>query len=283
MYDNTSKLLINQFCKDFTEWLIGEPIELNEMQPTELYYEPIRADGVVLLKNDNLICHWEFQTNPDKYMAYRMLDYYVRLLGLYPDCQILQTVIYLRETTSELVSCDFYQDAHTTHQFRVMRIWEEEAETLMNLPGLLPYAVLGKTNNREKLLRQVAQKIEQIPDAQQRSNLTAGAAIFAGLKLDQQLINQIFRRDFMQGSVIYDQIFQEGEAIGEARGEAIGERAMMMKMLNRRLGLDGSSKTLPISLQSQIESLSLSKINSLAEVLLDFSDLADLEEWLSRH
>jgi predicted transposase YdaD len=80
----------------------------------------------------------------------------------------------------------------TTHQFRVIRLWEEEAETLMNLPGLLPYAVLGKTNNREQVLRQVAQLIEQIPDAQQRSNLTAGAAIFAGLKLDQQLINQLF-------------------------------------------------------------------------------------------
>jgi predicted transposase YdaD len=65
MYDNTSKLLISQFCTDFTEWLIEEPIaslapeaiELEEVQPTELYYEPIRADGVVLLKNDNLICH----------------------------------------------------------------------------------------------------------------------------------------------------------------------------------------------------------------------------------
>jgi hypothetical protein len=31
--------------------------ELNEIQPTELYYELIRADSVVLLKNDNLICH----------------------------------------------------------------------------------------------------------------------------------------------------------------------------------------------------------------------------------
>jgi predicted transposase YdaD len=72
MYDSTSKLLISQFCTDFTEWLLGEPIKLNEMQPTELYYEPIRADSVVLLKNDNLICHWEFQTNPDKYMVYRI-------------------------------------------------------------------------------------------------------------------------------------------------------------------------------------------------------------------
>jgi hypothetical protein len=53
------------------------------MQPTELYYEPIRADGVVLLKNDKL----------------------------------------------------------------------------------------GKTKNREKVLRQIAQIIDQIPDAQERSNL----------------------------------------------------------------------------------------------------------------
>jgi predicted transposase YdaD len=126
--------------------------ELNEMQPTELYYEPIRADGVVLLKNDNLICHWEFQTSPDKYMTYRMLDYYVRLLLLYPECRILQTVIYLRETTSELVSCDFYQDSQISYQFRVIRLWEEEAEMLMSLPGLLPYAVLGKTTDRIQLI-----------------------------------------------------------------------------------------------------------------------------------
>jgi predicted transposase YdaD len=53
MYNNTSKLLISQFCTDFTEWLIGEPIKLSEMQPTELYYEPIKADSVVLLENDN--------------------------------------------------------------------------------------------------------------------------------------------------------------------------------------------------------------------------------------
>jgi predicted transposase YdaD len=187
--------------------------------------------------------------------ALPILDYYVRLRGLHPDCQILQTVIYLRKTESDLVSQDYYRDTKTIHEFQVIRIWEEDAETLMNFPGLLPYAVLGITKNREQLLRQVAQRIDQIPDAQQRSNLTAGAAIFAGLELDQQLINQILRRDIMQGSVIYDQIVQESEARGEARGE----RAMMMKMLNRRLKIDSNSKakSLPIALITQIETLSL--------------------------
>jgi hypothetical protein len=55
----------------------------------------------------------------------------------------------------------------------------------------------------------------------------------------------------MQGSVIYDQIVQESEARGE--------RAMMMKMLNRRLKIDSNSKakSLPIALITQIETLSL--------------------------
>jgi predicted transposase/invertase (TIGR01784 family) len=270
MYDNTSKLLISQFCTDFTEWLLGEPLQLNEMQPTELYYEPIRADGVVLLKNDNLICHWEFQTDPDKNMIYRMLDYYVRLLLLYPECRILQTVIYLRETTSELVSCDFYQDSQISYQFRVIRIWEEEAEMLMSLPGLLPYAVLGKTTDHVQLIRNVAQLIDQIPDAQERSNLTAGAAIFAGLKLDQQIINQIFRRDVMQGSVIYDQIVQESEARGEARGK----RDLLIKQLTRRVGI------LSAEITEQIESLSLERVEDLGVALLDFTSIDDLTGWL---
>jgi predicted transposase YdaD len=191
---------------------------------------------------------------------------------LYPGCQLLQTVIYLRETTSELVFRDFYQDAHTTHQFRVIRLWEEEA--LMNLPGLLPYAVLGKTTDRVQLIRQVAQRIEQIPDAQQRSNLTAGAAIFAGLKLDQQLINQVFRRDLMQGSVIYDQIFQEGEARGETRGEARGKRKLLIKQLTRRVG------ALSTDLVEQVEALSLERVEDLGVALLDFTSMDDLLGWL---
>jgi predicted transposase YdaD len=141
----------------------------------------------------------------------------------------------------------------------------------MNLPGLLPYAVLGKTNNREQVLRQVAQIIEQIPDSQQRSNLTAGAAIFAGLKLDQQPINQLFRRDFMQGSVIYDQIFQEGEARGEVRWK----RDLLIKQLTRRVGV------LSAEIVRRVEGLPLERVEDLGVALLDFASVDDLLSWFA--
>jgi hypothetical protein len=48
------------------------------------------------------------------------------------------------------------------------------------------------------------------------------------------------------------------------------------------LGLDGSSKTktLPIALQSQLETLSLEQVEALGEALLDFTSIVDLKKWL---
>jgi predicted transposase YdaD len=232
MYDKTSELLINQFCADYTTWLLGTPVELTKMEATELccepirvnkivldsqscadytrwllgtpveladmqitdlYYQPIINDGLVLLKNDSLICHWEFQTDPDLNTAYRMIDYYVRLRGKYPDHRILQIVVYLQETCSDQVFNNCYRDKATFHEFGVVRLWEEEPEKLMVLPGLLPLAVLARTNNEVGLLKRVAELIEQLPSAQDRSNLMSAMATLAELKLEKNVINQVLR------------------------------------------------------------------------------------------
>jgi predicted transposase YdaD len=36
MFDNVSKFLIEQYSPDFASWLIGEPIALTELSPSEL-------------------------------------------------------------------------------------------------------------------------------------------------------------------------------------------------------------------------------------------------------
>ncbi|MDX2254571.1 MAG: DUF4351 domain-containing protein [Pseudanabaenaceae cyanobacterium bins.39] len=48
----------------------------------------------------------------------------------------------------------------------------------------------------------------------------------------------------------------------------------MLRLLNRRCG------QLPIAKQAQIKSLPIATIESLAEALLDFKGMADLEAWL---
>jgi len=56
-----------------------------------------------------------------------------------------------------------------------------------------------------------------------------------------------------------------------------GEKALILRQLTRQVG------SVPESLQTQIESLSLIQLEDLGEALLEFSCLEDLENWLQTH
>jgi predicted transposase YdaD len=80
--------------------------------------------------------------------------------------------------------------------------------------------------------------------------------------------------DFTQ-SVAYHEIFGRGEAQGEARGEARGEAKVTLRQLSRRCG------PLSAEQESVIRSLPLERLEALAEALLDFEGMADLNTWLA--
>jgi predicted transposase YdaD len=69
---------------------------------------------------------------------------------------------------------------------------------------------------------------------------------------------------------------QETRFYQEAKEDGREEegRALVLRLLDRRFGV------LPEFLSSQIANLSLTQIESLAEALLDFQTLSDLEAWL---
>ncbi|WP_374703951.1 hypothetical protein [Nostoc sp. CENA543] len=61
MYDNICKFIAENFKDDLATWLLGSPIKLTELSPTELSNEPIRADSLILLQSDNLVLHTELR------------------------------------------------------------------------------------------------------------------------------------------------------------------------------------------------------------------------------
>ena len=63
------------------------------------------------------------------------------------------------------------------------------------------------------------------------------------------------------------------EEIGYERGE----RSLILRQLNRRIG------TIPDRTIDQINKLSLTRLESLGEALLDFSAIEDLANWLETH
>lgn len=90
----------------------------------------------------------------------------------------------------------------------------------------------------------------------------------------------------MRESVIYQEILQEGVQQGLQQGVQQGlqqgvqqglqqgEQTIVMRLLERRFG------SLPSQLKDQVANLASPQLEELADVLLSFSEMADLESWL---
>lgn len=274
-FDSVCKFIAENFTADVTTWLLGEPVELARLEPSELLSSPIYADTLVLLESRSLILHIEFQVEPKPELPFRMADYAIRSFRRFPgpEKRLRQVVVYLRQSQSPLVYQTTFERDGMRHEFEVIRIWEVPASRFQELPGLLPFAVLAQTSNPEETLRWVVEQIEGISDRSQRGEVAASAAILAGLVLDKRLIRSVLREDVMKESVVYQDIV----ATAEERGRREEGLSLVMRQLERRVG------KLSPSLQKRVGELSLATLEELGVELLDFSGEADLAAWLRSH
>jgi predicted transposase/invertase (TIGR01784 family) len=209
--------MAEMFSVDFANWLLGSPVNLTQLKPTELSLEPIRADSLIFLQSDDLVLHLEFQTEGDPDIPFRMADYRLRLYRKFPNKEVRQIVIYLSKTNSELVYQNTFELPQLTHRFEVIRLWEQPTEIFLNAPGLFPFAVLSRTNAPVETLTQVAATIDEMDNRRVQSNVAASTAVLSGLLLNQEVIKRVLRKEIMRESVIYQEILAEGEQKGEKK------------------------------------------------------------------
>jgi hypothetical protein len=62
---------------------------------------------------------------------------------------------------------------------------------------------------------------------------------------------------------------------GIVQGRELGERSLVIKQLTRKIG------NLSPELLARVNSLSIDRVEALAEDLLDFTSMSDLERWLA--
>jgi predicted transposase/invertase (TIGR01784 family) len=160
-------------------------------------------------------------------------------------------VIYLKPTTSELVCQTSFTLENTRHDFQVIRLWEQPASLFLQYRGLIPFAALGQSESPAEMLRQATQIMNQIEDSTTQANLMAASAILAGLRLEQDVIYSLVRRDIMQESVIYRSIQEEAEARAEARKQ----REIALNLLRGSVDIDliASSTGLSIAEVQQLQ------------------------------
>ena len=269
MYDNVCKFLAENFSSDFARWVFGEPKGLTLLSPTELFVEPIRADALILLQSSEVVLHLEFQTQPDEAIPFRMADYRLRVHRRYPNKDMRQLVIYLKSTGSELVRQNVFTISGMRHEFEVIRLWEQPYFDLLQFPGLLPLAVLGRTNDRTQTLREVSSLINNLKDRKEQSNIAAATSLLAGLVLKKDVIRAVLREEIMQESVIYQDIKEQGIQQGQS--------TLVLRQLKRRIGEVESED------QTRITGLSVEQLEALGDALLDFSNRDDLLAWFANN
>ena len=256
MFDNICKFLTENFSEDYATWLLGRPVQLTKLSPTELSLEPIRADSLILEQSEDLVLHLEFQTEPDETMGFRMLDYRVRVYRRFPTKIMHQVVIYLKPTKSALVYQDSFQLGETNHHYRVIRLWEESSDLFLKSRGLLSLAVLTKSQDTTVRLREIAQILDKIEDKRLKSNLMAATAVFAGLVIKPEIIKTILRSDAMKESAFYQDILQEGRLEGRLEGEREGKLKVGQQLLQLGMSLAQVAQVTGLSQEELQQSLS---------------------------
>lgn len=77
-----------------------------------------------------------------------------------------------------------------------------------------------------------------------------------------------------QQTRVYQEAKAEGRTEGRTEGRIEGERALALRQLTRKLG------DLRPEIAARVNGLSIERLESLGEVLLDFTTLTDLENFL---
>ena len=120
--------------------------------------------------------------------------------------------------------------------FKVVKLWEEDVETLLADPGLLPLATLANTANRRHVLSEVAARLRKIENVERRREISSLAEVVAGLSYSQEVVRFMFNDNILKESSIYQWIVQEGKAEGLAEGRHQAALDMLVAVLSARFG-----------------------------------------------
>jgi predicted transposase YdaD len=115
----------------------------------------------------------------------------------------------------------------------------------------------------EKLKFEVEQ--EPLSDLQDKVvELLETLLVYKFPKLSREEIQAMFTLDDLRQTRVYQDAKHEGQAL------------MLLRLITRKFG------SLSEELRSQVEQLSTTQLESLAEAILDFDRIVDLEAWLQK-
>jgi predicted transposase/invertase (TIGR01784 family) len=227
-----------------------------------------RMDGVFIPPAPSGIVYFcEVQFQPDELLYERMLSeisiYSYRQRERFSDWQ---AVVIYPSRTIEQSRLDTVRELLASG--RITRIYLNELGERENLPIGLGLMVLT-TLEGERAKAEARTLIAQAQGNRDIINLVSTIVLY---KFDTLSRDEV---DLMLGIELQQtRVYREARAEGEVSGRTDEGRSLVLRQLARKLG------AISPEIQAQVNSLTLDRVESLAEDLLDFTQMADLINWL---
>jgi predicted transposase/invertase (TIGR01784 family) len=263
--------------------LLGLPSDLAqgyEFRSVEIKQRAFRIDGVFLPKldaTDQAIWFLEVQFQDDPKFYPRFFGEIYFYLDLYQETEDWQAVVIFPNRNIEPKKQHLYRANLNSDQ--VHRIYLDDfsgvpTESIgVGLMQLILADSVDAVTQAQTLLSKARTQDQTDSKITAIIELIETIVVYKFPQLSREEIERMLGLSELRETKVYQEALQEGEQTGALK-EA---QSFVIRLLTRRIG------NLNPTMRSQIQALSLIQLETLGEALLDFSQPADLVNWLHKN
>ena len=252
--------------------MLGKPVDdaaYYQFISAEIKEKAFRFDGIFMPDREDKPLYFvelQFQNKPDFY--WELIAEISLYLNQYKPVQDWKAVALFAQRRFDVTSLTLYQQ-ELINSGRILPIYLDEVRSGSIGVGLIQL-ILAQDVQAPVLVKQLLQRAKtEIADplvTRDIIDLLETVLVSKFAQLSRKEIQAMFLLSDIKQTRVYQEAKQEGRQEGEIR--------LLIRQLSRRFGKI-SDRRIQI-----INSLTLEQLDDLGEALLDFGELADLDNWL---
>ena len=263
--------------------LLGEPIEnADDYQfiSAEIKDKAFRFDGIFIPDREDKPLYFvevQFQNKPNFYWEFiAEINLY---LNQYKPVQDWKAIALFAQRRFEVKSLSIFQQ-ELINNGRIIPIYLDEVRSGSIGVGLIQLIIAQEAQTPilvQQLLQRARTEIADSSVARDIIDLLETVLVSKFAQLSREEIQSMFLLSDIKQTRVYQEAKQEGRQEGRQEGERTGEVRLVLRLLSKRVGII-SDRSIEI-----INSLTLEQLDDLGDALLDFGNIADLDNWLRSH
>jgi predicted transposase/invertase (TIGR01784 family) len=245
-----------------------------EFSSREVKELTFRLDGIFLSSDTEQPIYFvevQFQKDPSLYFrVVAEMAMYLRQYEPIQPCQVV--VLYPRKSLDLGIPASLGMFATSIQRVYLNQLPESESP----LVEIVKLIVDSPRRARKRVPGLVSRGLER-----GILELLETVLVYKFAELSREEIEAMFGLSELKQTRVYQEAREEGKLEGKVEGKLEGKHEEATSMVIRQLRRKFRLIILPTPIEAQIRTLTLEQVETLADTLLEFGSLPDLERWLS--